>query len=209
MANSILPFADSSEQRFITDPGLIEELEGSSYLVLRPTGEVLEKFLEVKRALQCVTKAGRYVGAPHVTLLNVAPGHSLDVLKQVVARWAAARSTLRIVVRKVEATQFGFPLATMVVEPSSPLTRSMASLRELANTTSLPYGREVAVDDWIFHISLLDYASVAPDEARAVAGLLNEYEAFSSTCTVGQAELVTYRNGAENSAGTFAFGQQD
>lgn len=194
-----------SEPRLITDPGLLEELEGYSYVVLRPHGEILERFVEIKRALQCTAAAGRYVDAPHITLLQVAPGHDINELKQAVARWASARTPFEVVARNAAATLFGLPLVTVGVEPSGPLTDALATVREMADSVSLPYRRDIAVADWVFHITLLDYAAAVPDEARAVAGLLAEYEEFSSACTVAQAHLVSYRSGTEESAGIFDF----
>lgn len=206
MANSHRPLSGVSEPRFITDPSLLEELEGYSYVVLRPHGEILERFVEIKRVLQRTAAAGRYVDAPHITLLQVAHGQNIDELKPAVARWAAARTPFEVIARNATATLFGLPLVAVGVEPSRPLTDALASLRQVADSISLPYSREIAVADWVFHITLLDYAAASPDEARAVACLLAEYEGLSSACTIARAELVSYRSGTEETAGIFGFG---
>lgn len=77
-----------------------------------------------------VAATEKYVDAPHITLLQVNPGHDIDDLKQAVARWAAARTPFELVAQSASATLFGLPLVTVAVEPSGPLIDSLATLRQ-------------------------------------------------------------------------------
>lgn len=193
--------------RFIVDSNMVKEMKGYSFIVLRPHGEILERFVDISQMLKNNQVKGKYVNAPHITLLEVPPEHNKNHLRKAIARWASLTSPFEIIAEDVSATMFGLPLATIGVSSTEKLTIALANLRNAADSASLPFVCNIDVKDWIFHITLLDYREVTSDESNIVSKFVDEYEGLtSSTCLITQVELVSYEDGLMETSEIFLLG---
>lgn len=194
---------------FISDPGHLGALEGQRYIVLRPSGAVVEGFDELRSSLHWLID-GDAVSSPsfpHVTFIGFPSGTSLDDVQDLAARWAEQTPPLPI---QVEGTStFPPPFQTVIVQvrKAPSLSTALRAIRQLSADTGLPQWpeRRPSVEDWIFHMSVAYYSKLPTHEWEVVVDEASKLPFVSASCLATEAQVVAYDGYEERPGGTFPF----
>lgn len=186
----------SRRGRFITDPRHLAALAGSSYLVLRPPDDVTTAFMEAQDQLRQWVNNRVSFPRPHITICGF-PRFATDEERRVVETWAQATSSLDVTTRRVSA----FPSPTQVViaevDGHPHLRLAAATVRSLAADAGVSFVDDIAVSDWVFHMSMGYCDLLTEDEWRKVVDIVSELDVRVATGAVTSAELCAFDGGPE------------
>lgn len=194
---------------FITDPEHLAQVEGQRYLVLRPSGDVVDAFSEVQRELrrELTADLASFPNHPHVTLRGWPAGTPLDRILDLAAEWAAEQPTHRIEIEGMETFPPPFQVVFVAVRDNSVLRAGYAKLARTAKAKDLPLWPDWTADPaaWRFHMSAAYCAALDHDRWQAIRDIAESLPLPSATCTVAGVEVVAFDQGEERSVGTFSF----
>ena len=183
----------------MTDPALLDSLDGQQYLVLRPQGEI-ESFWDATRDSLRSSTPGP-VGHPntgHVTLRGFFEPHRVDALKEALGAWAESQPPIELSVDDVDGFPTPFQIIIARLERTPSIVAGYASLTSLLNSTDFHRIGELPLDEWVFHLSLI-YAGALDETSwqtlhdrsrRAVEPRPKE--------VITTADFVWYANGIEH-----------
>lgn len=194
---------------FISDPGHLAALEGQRYVVLRPSGDVVEEFEKVRSSVR------RLVGFdalpspsfPHVTFIGFPSGTPLEDVQRLAARWAEQTPPLTIEIEKLSTFPSPFQAVIVQVAKIPSLTAALAAIRQLAADVGLPQWpqRRPSVEDWVFHMSVAYCSSLPQPEWEAIVDGTARVPLETPYCLATEAEVVAYDGLVEHSGGSFPF----
>ncbi|WP_240949010.1 2'-5' RNA ligase family protein [Microbacterium salsuginis] len=183
----------------MTDPALLESLDGQQYLVLRPEDEI-ETFWDVSRESlrESIAQPVSYPHTGHVTLRGFLEPDRVDELKAALTTWAQVQPPIELKVVGIDGFPPPFQIVHAELKRTSSLVSAYAGLTSLLDSTDFHRIGELPLEDWVFHMSLiyaggLDEVSWARiyDRCRRV---LEQRPAE----TITSADFVWYTDGAEH-----------
>lgn len=184
---------------FMTDPALLESLNGQQYLVLRPSGRVAEFY----DAEQASLKAGlpdsiSHPHTGHVTLRGFHEPTRVQDLRDAVAVWAGKQAPIEVRVDAVDGFPAPFQILVARLQRSATLVEGYVGLTAALDETDFQRIGELPLEQWIFHMSLVycgtlgvsDWQKVYTKCARDVESRPRE--------ELAEVEFVWYENGVEH-----------
>lgn len=185
---------------FMTDPATLASLEGQQYVVLRPAAEVGAFYATQQRILLDRLPSGLpHPNTGHVTLRGFAEPDRVDALRDTVRSWAATQDPIEVAVEAIDGFPAPFQVLIARLRRSPALTAAYASLTRTLDATDFERIGELALDDWVFHLSLVYCAALSDDEWRAHLDASRRPIAPAPTELISAAEFVWYSGGAEHS----------
>jgi hypothetical protein len=172
---------------YMTEPALLESLQGQQYVVLRPS-ESVAAFYESE---QCEILARLPEGSPHpntghVTLRGFSEPERVHLLRELIASWASSQPSVELCVGAVDGFPPPFQVLIARLERTSSLIDAYSRLTEVLDATDFRRIGELPLDDWVFHLSLA-YAG-ALDERRWT----EQFDASRRAVPSRPRELVSY-----------------
>jgi 2'-5' RNA ligase len=196
---------------YIDDPDHIALLEGQRFVVLRPTGVVLDVYDHV-RGLIKEKLAGlsvSYPAQPHVTLAGYPKGTSLEDVRKLVARWAPPIHPLRLEIEKASVFPAPFQIVIVHVRKTAELLHALSSLGERAIQGELGEVPAIAPADWVFHMSVAYCSKLTPPVWDDVTQFVETVNAPPAQCVVNEVEIVAFDSGEERCGGVFELSTHD
>lgn len=184
---------------FMTDPDQLSSLEGQQYLVLRPSAPVSAAYRQVQGELLTRVPAGtKHPHTEHVTLRGFYEPERRGELGALVRKWAARQHPIEIVAETIDTFPAPWQVVIMRLARTASLVDAYASLSTALEQTDFRRLDELALEDWIFHLSVV-YGKTLPADAwtELERGALREL-AEQPRCVVEEAELVWYQDGLEH-----------
>ena len=192
---------------FIDDPEHLHAVDGERYVVLRPSGNVLQPWQNAKSKIQRILSGQRYSfpATPHVTLAGFPRGTPLDQLQAAVGDWARQVAPLRLVVERL--SHFDGPLVIPYVEIRKlpELAEAQKLLIEMARRNAIAADAAIPPEAWVFHMSVAYCGELAAESRAAVEHLFEPTSIPTLECVVNAAEIAAYDNGSERSGGEYPF----
>lgn len=195
---------DAAGPPFIIDPSLRAGLEGQAYVVLRPTGSIVEQFRTARQRLrvQLIGQPVTHPNSAHVTIKGFSRGSDLEAVERVVDRWAAQVGPLLIRIEDVDV--FGPPTKAVIfkVTKTDDLKHAYATIFAESDAEGLPYfltSPRRTVDEWDFHVSIVYCATLSDDDWLRAVDDARSLAVEPAECIVHEAELVHYLGGEEYS----------
>lgn len=194
---------------FISDPGHLAALEGQRYIVLRPSGVVVEEFEKVRSSLRALIEVDAVSSPsfPHVTFIGLPSGTSLEDVQDLAARWAEQTPPLPIEVEGVSTFPPPFQGVIVQVTKTPSLSTALRAIRQISAEVGLPQWpeRRPSVEDWIFHMSVAYCSKLPEHEWEVVVDQASKLTPGSASCLATEAEVVAYDGLEERPGGTFPF----
>ncbi|NER59693.1 AMP-binding protein [Pseudomonas sp. MAFF212428] len=191
---------------FIEHVPTLERIEGKRYVVIRgPHGE----FAEHCRALQAqirehvqaagpqVADAALFAHTLHLTLAEFADAGDSARQRRAVQHWASNSAPLSLRTGAIQTLAYPTNLAYVALEPSAALRAAMADLRLTALQEGVPVRDEIAVAQWLFHLSLAHCPGMSEGQWEALVASLQGLALGPIDFTVGAVEFVEYQHGRE------------
>ncbi len=193
---------DAAGPPFIIDPSLRAGLEGQAYVVLRPTGSIVEQFSTARQRLrnQLTGRPLTHPNSAHVTIKGFPRGSDHAAVERVVDRWAAQADPLLIRIEDIDV--FGPPTKAVIfrVTKTDALKRAYTTLFAESDAEGLPYfgtSPRRTVDEWTFHISIAYCERLSDEDWSRAADDARSLAIEPADCIVREAELVHYLGGEE------------
>ncbi|MBP2436351.1 2'-5' RNA ligase family protein [Microbacterium amylolyticum] len=185
---------------FMTDPSLLDSLNGQQYLVVRPAGKVASFYeTEQESLLSVLPGSVSFPNTGHVTLRGFYEPERVDALRELLVRWASEQPAIRLQVEGVDGFPPPFQVLIARLQRTPSLIEAYASLTAALDATDFYRIGELTLDEWVFHLSLV-YASTLsePDWEKAHEVSRRELDpAPAEVCAT--VEFVWYENGIERS----------
>ncbi|WP_344756489.1 2'-5' RNA ligase family protein [Gryllotalpicola koreensis] len=183
----------------MTDPALLEPLNGQQYLVLRPAGRVAE-FYESEQA-RLKSRLPTSISHPHtghVTLRGFYEPTRVRELRDAIAAWAARQTPIEVQVEAVDGFPTPFQIFIARLNRNTALIEAYAGLTAALDVTDFQRIGELPLEQWVFHVSLIycgalsnsDWEAAHEKHARDVRPRPSE--------VLTEAEFVWYENGTEH-----------
>jgi hypothetical protein len=120
----------------MTDPALLESLNGQQYLVLRPEDEV-ETFWDLSRESlrESIAQPVSYPHTGHVTLRGFSEPDRVDELKAALTTWAQVQPPIELKVAGIDGFPPPFQIVHAELERTSSLVSAYAGLTSLLDST--------------------------------------------------------------------------
>lgn len=184
----------------MTDPALLQSLEGQQYCVLRPGGEVARYYDEVQSVLkQRLPSSVTYPNIGHVTLRGFGEPERVAELGSFLDAWASSISPLEVRIEAVDSFPAPYKIVILRLAKTDDLKHAYSLLGdELAKTTLTAIGEQFSVDDWTFHMSVAYCNTLSDEEWADLASELESLGNSGPAIAVSDAEFVWY-DGAEHS----------
>jgi len=184
----------------MTDPSLLESLNGQQYLVVRPVGDVASFYAAEQQALlRVLPDSVMHPHTGHVTLRGFAEPDRVDALRDVLTRWAADQPPLHLEVEGVDGFPPPFQILIARLRRSPSLVEAYANLTAVLDTTDFWRIGELPLDDWVFHLSLAYASNLSEvDWTRAHQNSRRDLQTVPAE-TATAVEFVWYRDGVEYS----------
>ena len=200
----------------VTDPTTLRDLPRSAYVLLRPTGDLIDAFERWQGGvLDRLAVPKVKLAAPHATMkaFGTADDPLTDAdearIAEVVEAWASATEPidLRLSSLDVFDTQDEF-VPVMLLAMSDGLRTALQDLWARAVAADLPegYSDRIGADAWEAHLSLC-YPSErpAPAIAEPLRTWMQHQQAGDARSTAFEAELIAFGHGVERRLGRFPF----
>ncbi|GAA1534206.1 hypothetical protein HD600_001803 [Microbacterium ginsengiterrae] len=184
---------------FLTDPSQLASVEGQQYLLLRPAGPVSASYRAMQAELLGVAPDGvTHPHTEHITLRAFSEPRRREEVTDLVRGWAARQHPIDIVADAVDAFPAPWQIVILRLARTPSLVAAYATLTSALDCSGLRRLDELALDDWVFHLSLvygktLDAATWAELDSAARRELADRPH-----CTATEAEFVWYEDGQEN-----------
>lgn len=178
-------------------PEQLESLEGQQYLVLRPTGELADRYsVEQHEALALHRLPHPHTG--HVTLRGFYEPERRAELTAFVRAWAIEQDPIEITGEAIDAFPEPWQVLILRLARTDSLLSAYATLTDRLEATDFRRLGELPLDEWTFHMSVVYGKTLSgADWAAIEAARVSEFaRPVSETST--QVELVSYSNGAEH-----------
>lgn len=194
---------------FITDPRHLGELDGTTYVVLRPRGDVVDAYAAVRDELR--QRLGNenvsFPAYPHVTLRGWPAGTDLERIRDAVGIWAKRTAPLLVAIDRIGTFPPPYRVVVVIVRKTDALRHAFASLLDVTRHEGLPVWPEWTGDPqaWEFHMSPAYCSALSDDEWNRAASFAATLSVDTSTCDVPDAEIATFVGGTERSGGVFRF----
>ncbi len=198
-----------SEAPIVVDERWLSRLAGTAYVVVRPVGELAEKFTTWQG--EVLDRLGVACVAPgaHATVKSF--GSTKEPLSddderglvEVVRAWAASCPPVVLHAERLETfADASTPVVRLHATPS--FVHALSSLRTSASEAGLPAGNgdEIAAVDWVPHLSLA-YPVDAPGAVAEVEAWMRGVQVEVPPSTALQVEVVAYDGGSERRLATF------
>jgi CubicO group peptidase (beta-lactamase class C family)/2'-5' RNA ligase len=208
--------AKPSDAPIVTDPATLRDLPRSAYVLLRPTGDLVDAFERWQGGvLDRLTVPNVKLAAPHATLkaFGSADEPLTDAdearIADVVATWAAATKPPELHPSSLDVfdTHDEF-VPVVLLAMSDGLRAALQDLWARAAAANLPagYSDHIGADAWKAHLSLC-YPSErpAPANAEPLRTWMQHQEPGDARSTAFEAELVAFGDGVERRLGRCSF----
>lgn len=184
---------------FMTDPALLDSLEGQQYLVLRPHGQI-ESFWDATSddLRQSIPQAVSHPNTGHVTLRGFFEPDRVEELKDALAAWAHSQPPIELTVDAVDGFPSPFQIVIARLSRTPSLVAAYASLTSLLDSTAFHRIGELPLDEWVFHLSLIYAGSLEGSSWTALHERSRRSLAPQPTEVMTSADFVWYANGTEN-----------
>jgi hypothetical protein len=150
---------------YMTEPALLQSLTGQQYIVLRPVGTVADCYRREQSAVLDQLPDGiPHPHTGHVTLRGFFEPERVPSLRDTIATWARSLSAIDLRVVAIDGFPPPFSVFIARLERTPSLTATYESLTELLHATDFLRVGELALDDWVFHLSLA-YANALEEPA--------------------------------------------
>ncbi|MEA2521436.1 MAG: hypothetical protein QOI81_1082, partial [Actinomycetota bacterium] len=169
----------------ITDPRRLTAAAGSSYLALRPAGDVAEEFIRIQR-LSKAELANDDASFPGVHLSLKGFGTVVtDPVYPALATWASRTSPFEVAIQGL--TVFQDPRVGLVHISSTPgLAAALKELRSIGAGLPTTESDGIPVDEWIFHLSVVYGERLDPGRWVAFSTWFRALEIRSVATTVSE-----------------------
>ena len=208
--------AKPSDAPIVTDPATLRELPRSSYVLLRPTGDLVDAFERWQGAvLDRLTVPGLKLAAPHATMKAFGTtdepltGADERRIAEVVEAWASATEPPELHPSSLDVfdTHDEF-VPVVLLAMTDGLRAALQDLWARAAAANLPagYSDHIGADAWKAHLSLC-YPSErpAPAIAEPLRTWMQHQDVGDARSTAFEAELVAFGDGVERRLGRFPF----
>jgi CubicO group peptidase (beta-lactamase class C family) len=209
--------ARASDVPIVTDPDVLAAIPRCAYVVLRPTGDLVDAFAKWRGEVldRLDGKCPAMLPTAHATLkafgskrLPIADGDEERIV-EVVRAWAAETPPLPLRATGLElwdADDEHVPVITL--DTDDPLRAAIADLWGRAAEAALPtgYSDHIGADGWRAHLSLCYIDDEPPAEVWEPLRTWTRYAATGDAAsTAFEAEVVAFRDGTERRLGLFPF----
>jgi CubicO group peptidase (beta-lactamase class C family) len=199
------------EGQVITDPDHLRRVAGGTYVMLRPAGDLAERFVKLQGAL--IDRFPEVRWAPpgaHLTLTAFDAARDEADLVDLVRGWALEHLPLALTAEAVDVFEAGDHgrIPYLRIAATRVLRSALAELRRRAAATGLLPGSSdvIPVEEWIFHLSL-GYGSDIDDALWAeVVAWVGRQEIGGVECATDRVEVRSYDGGTERLVGRFPLG---
>ena len=192
-----------SDEPIIVDERWLPRVTGAAYVVVRPVGELAERFAlwqgEVldRLGVACVAPGAhatvKSFGSTQTPLTDDDESRIVEVVRE----WAASCAPVVLQAGGLEVfADASIPVVRLHATPS--FAAALSSLRVASSLAGLPTesGDEIAVADWVAHLSLA-YPVEAPGSVAEVEAWMRGVQVQVARSTALQVEVVAYDGGAE------------
>ncbi|WP_227531133.1 2'-5' RNA ligase family protein [Microbacterium tenebrionis] len=184
---------------FMNHPDQLASLEGQQYLVLRPTGAVAAEYRATQRDLLKLLPAEiKHPRTEHVTLRGFFEPERRHAVAALVREWAAVQHPIDITVDAIDTFPAPWQIVIMRLARTASLVAAHGSLTAVLEKTDFRRLDELALDDWIFHLSVVYGKTLAPDDWTELERASRRELTEAPACKVAEAELVWYEGGIEH-----------
>ncbi|WP_336641218.1 2'-5' RNA ligase family protein [Microbacterium sp. USHLN272] len=181
---------------FMKTPEQLESLEGQQYLVLRPTGELADRYsAEQTDALALSRLPHPHTG--HVTLRGFYEPERRAELSALVHAWAIEQDPIEITGEAIDAFPEPWQILILRLARTDSLLSAYATLTDRLDATDFRRLGELPLDEWTFHMSVVYGATLSGPEWKALESARVSEFARPVRETATQVELVSYSNGVE------------
>jgi hypothetical protein len=208
--------AKPSDAPIVTDPATLRDLPRSAYVLLRPTGDLVDAFDRWQgEVLDRLSVTGIKLAAPHASMKSFgsseAPLSDADEerIAALVEAWAAATAPIELKASSLDILDTHDEFVPFVLLDMSDGRR--VTLRDLwarAGAADLPagYSDHIGADGWKSHLSLC-YPSERPAPAivEPLRTWMQHQDVGDARSTAFEAELVAFGDGVERRLGRFPF----
>lgn len=203
--NPVEPRFPMSLDMSLMRPEHTRVLEGWHYVVLRP-GHGLARVHrqmreEVQRRLPSMPVS---YPAPHVTLGAFPAGADCSGIVKLVSSWSEEVPVLRVETRALRTFSPPHMFILLELTRTTALFNALVALRKGADAEGLAIVKEVAADDWIFHLSIAYCSELASDAWDELVADLQHVVTPQVASTIVRAEVLTFNSGVTSSCGDFA-----
>ena len=134
-------------------------------------------------------------------------GTDLDTIRQTVEAWAGATRPLRLEVDGVSVFGTPFQIVVVAIRKTPELADAYRRLLGESLRAGLPnWPGTIAVDEWVFHLSVAYCGELAEPAWRRVAEAAQSLSPGKGHELAGHVELVAFEKRSEQAVGTFALG---
>jgi hypothetical protein len=209
--------ARPSDAPIVTDPDVLAAIPRCAYVVLRPTGDLLDAFGKWRGEVldRLDGKCEALLPTAHATLkafgAEGTPPSDADEerIVEVVQAWAAETPPLELRASGLElwdAEDEHVPVIALATD--EPLRAAIADLWRRAAEAGLPagYSDDIGADGWRAHLSLCYIDDEPPAEVWEPLRTWTRYAATGDAASAAfEAEVVAFRDGTERRLGRFPF----
>ena len=192
---------------FITDPDHLSLLDGQRCVLLRAEGELAAAHQRVRDELRSLLKDApvSYPNTAHVTMRAFPAGTDLDTIGQTVEVWARATKPLHLDVDGVSVFGSPFQIVVVVIRKTPELADAYRRLLDESLRAGLPdWPGTIAIDEWVFHLSVAYCGDLDVRAWERVAELVPSLTPNEGCDIAGNVELVAFEGRREHAVGTFA-----
>jgi 2'-5' RNA ligase len=180
-------------------PDQLASLEGQQYLVLRPRGAVADAYRRTQEQLLARLPAGiKHPHTEHATLRGFFEPERREEVTALVRDWAAAQHPIDVTADAIDTFPAPWQIVIVRLARTASLVRAYASLSAALEKTDFRRLDELPLDDWTFHLSVVYGKTLAPDAWMELERASRRELSEQPRCTVTEAELVWYEDGAEH-----------
>lgn len=186
-------------REFMTDPTLLESLNGQQYLVLRPAGPVAE-FYEAEQAT-LKTRLPRSISHPHsghVTLRGFNEPARVHELRDAVAAWASQQAPIEVRVDAVDGFPTPFQILIARLHRAVTLVDAYAGLTTALDATDFHRIGELPLEEWVFHMSLVYCGTLSESDWRTAYEKSSRHVVARPSEVIPEVEFVWYESGTEH-----------
>ena len=188
-------------EEFITNPALLEALEGRQFLVLRPIDPITSYYRVVQQQLKSVMPTNiTHPNTAHVTLRGFSEPNNLSKLQRSTEKWAASLVPINVDVEDISYFDAPYKVVFLKIHSTDELKKAYSSLSEVVVSDKLQtIDVERDENEWIFHMSIAYCADTSYEEWQQIKDTVKNFKIEKISCSVNSAELVEYKNGEHRS----------
>jgi hypothetical protein len=189
---------------FIDDPEHLASLEGQRFVVLRPTGLILDSYAEFQDLMKTRFPGWQisYPSHAHVTLGGFPKGTPVSSIQALASEWAAETPPLRLEVECAAIFPSPFQIVIVQIRRTADLLSALLRLRGLARKRGIQAIETIPAADWIFHMSVAYCSSLTASDWGEVSNLVENTKIGAAQCLVEDVEIVAVDEGHEYAPGS-------